>query len=69
MSFLIYDAEIIGVGPSIEAVLLAILAMGFIFDRFGTKSDREQLQFVRLRSAINEFRQPGIADGFRAVLV
>jgi len=31
-------------------VLLGILAMGFIFDRFGTKSDREQLQKVLVRN-------------------
>ncbi|MGD0211908.1 MAG: FUSC family protein [Terriglobales bacterium] len=31
-------------------VLLAILAMGFIFDRFGAKSDAEQLQKVLVRN-------------------
>jgi multidrug resistance protein MdtO len=31
-------------------VLLGILAMGFIFDRFGTKSDREQLQTLLVRN-------------------
>ena len=31
-------------------VLLGILAMGFIFDRFGTKSDAEQLQKLLLRN-------------------
>jgi multidrug resistance protein MdtO len=32
------------------AVLLGILAMGFIFDRFGTKSDAEQLQKLLVRN-------------------
>jgi multidrug resistance protein MdtO len=32
-------------------VLLGILAMGFIFDRFGTKSDAEQLQKLLVRNA------------------
>ena len=32
------------------AVLLGILAMGFIFDRFGTKSDSEQLQKLLVRN-------------------
>jgi multidrug resistance protein MdtO len=32
------------------AVLLGILAMGFIFDRFGTKSDEEQLQKLLVRN-------------------
>lgn len=31
-------------------VLLGILAMGFIFDRFGTRSDREQLQKLLVRN-------------------
>jgi multidrug resistance protein MdtO len=31
-------------------VLLGILAMGFIFDRFGTKSDEEQLQKLLVRN-------------------
>ena len=31
-------------------VLLGILAMGFIFDRFGTKSDAEQLQKLLVRN-------------------
>jgi multidrug resistance protein MdtO len=31
-------------------VLLGILAMGFIFDRFGTKSDKEQLQKLLVRN-------------------
>jgi multidrug resistance protein MdtO len=31
-------------------VLLGILAMGFIFDRFGTKSDEEQLQNLLVRN-------------------
>jgi multidrug resistance protein MdtO len=31
-------------------VLLGILAMGFIFDRFGTKSDAEQLQKLQVRN-------------------
>ena len=31
-------------------VLLGILAMGFVFDRFGTKSDKEQLQKLLVRN-------------------
>jgi hypothetical protein len=31
-------------------VFLGILAMGFIFDRFGTKSDKEQLQKLLVRN-------------------
>ena len=31
-------------------MLLGILAMGFIFDRFGTKSDAEQLQKLLVRN-------------------
>src|SRR6202034_3291146 len=31
-------------------VLLGILAMGFIFDRFGTKSDAQQLQTLLVRN-------------------
>jgi multidrug resistance protein MdtO len=34
----------------VMGVLLGILAMGFIFDRFGTKSDREQLQKLLVRN-------------------
>ena len=34
----------------VMGVLLGILAMGFIFDRFGTKSDAEQLQKLLVRN-------------------
>jgi multidrug resistance protein MdtO len=34
----------------VMGVLLGILAMGFIFDRFGTKSDAEQLQTLLVRN-------------------
>ena len=34
----------------VVGVLLGILAMGFIFDRFGTKSDEEQLQKLLVRN-------------------
>ena len=34
----------------VVGVLLGILAMGFIFDRFGTKSDAEQLQKLLVRN-------------------
>ena len=34
----------------VMGVLLGILAMGFIFDRFGTKSDTEQLQKLLVRN-------------------
>lgn len=34
----------------VAGVLLGILAMGFIFDRFGTKSDAEQLQILLARN-------------------
>ena len=34
----------------VAGVLLGILAMGFVFDRFGTKSDAEQLQKLLVRN-------------------
>ena len=34
----------------VAGVLLGILAMGFVFDRFGTKSDAEQLQNLLVRN-------------------
>jgi multidrug resistance protein MdtO len=34
----------------VAGVLLGVLAMGFIFDRFGTKSDAEQLQKLLVRN-------------------
>ena len=51
-------------------VLLGILAMGFIFDRFGTKSDEEQLQQLLVRN-IRTLAQFGVCPvvGDRAVVV
>jgi multidrug resistance protein MdtO len=51
-------------------VLLGILAMGFIFDRFGTKSDEEQLQQLLVRN-IRSLAQLGVCPvvGDRAVVV
>ena len=51
-------------------VLLGILAMGFIFDRFGTKSDEEQLQQLLVRN-IRTLAQLGVCPvvGDRAVVV
>jgi multidrug resistance protein MdtO len=50
-------------------VLLGILAMGFIFDRFGTKSDEEQLQQLLVRN-IRTLAQLGVCPvvGDRAVV-
>jgi multidrug resistance protein MdtO len=42
-------------------VLLGILAMGFIFDRFGTKSDAEQLQKLLVRN-VRLLAQLGISS-------
>jgi multidrug resistance protein MdtO len=49
-------------------VLLGILAMGFIFDRFGTKSDAEQLQKVLVRN-VRMLAQLGVCPvtGDRAI--
>ena len=51
-------------------VLLGILAMGFIFDRFGTKSDAEQLQKLLVRN-VRMLAQLGVCPviGDRAVVV
>jgi multidrug resistance protein MdtO len=45
-------------------VLLGILAMGFIFDRFGTKSDAEQLQKLLVRN-IRMLAQLGVCPVVR----
>ncbi len=45
-------------------VLFAILAMGFIFDRFGTKSDEEQLQKLLVRN-VRMLAQLGVCPVIR----
>ena len=45
-------------------VLLGILAMGFIFDRFGTKSDKEQLQKLLVRN-VHMLAQLGVCPVVR----
>jgi len=45
-------------------VLLGILAMGFIFDRFGTKSDEEQLQKLLVRN-VRMLAQLGVSPVVR----
>jgi hypothetical protein len=45
-------------------VLLGILAMGFIFDRFGTKSDVEQLQKLLVRN-VRMLAQLGVSPVVR----
>ena len=44
------DTDLTIARDKVIGVLLGILAMGFIFDRFGTKSDAEQLQALLARN-------------------
>jgi multidrug resistance protein MdtO len=48
----------------VVGVLLGILAMGFIFDRFGTKSDTEQLQKLLVRN-VRMLAQLGVSPVVR----
>ncbi|MGA7523614.1 MAG: FUSC family protein [Acidobacteriaceae bacterium] len=48
----------------VAGVLLGILAMGFIFDRFGTKSDAEQLQKLLVRN-VRMLAQLGVSPVVR----
>jgi multidrug resistance protein MdtO len=48
----------------VMGVLLGILAMGFIFDRFGTRSDKQQLQKLLVRN-VQMLAQLGVCSGVR----
>jgi multidrug resistance protein MdtO len=48
----------------VVGVLLGILAMGFIFDRFGTKSDAEQLQKLLVRN-VRMLAELGVCQAVR----
>jgi multidrug resistance protein MdtO len=45
-----FQTDLMVARDKVIGVLLGILAMGFIFDRFGTKSDTEQLQKLLVRN-------------------
>ncbi len=45
-----FETDLTIARDKVVGVLLGILAMGFIFDRFGTKSDAEQLQKLLVRN-------------------